>query len=80
MKAYVLVRFDPEADLSKAAHAMKEPGVESMDYVLGEWDAIVRVDAEDMAGLSKLSAEIRKCPGIRDSVTCPVAPVESMGG
>lgn len=80
MKAYILVKFDPKADLSKASHAVSEPGVEKMDLVLGNWDAIVSVVADDMASLSRISAKIRSCPGISDSVTYPVVPVESMIG
>jgi uncharacterized protein with GYD domain len=78
MKAYVLVKFDPQADLSKASHALMEPGVEKMDLVFGNWDAVAFVVADDMAALSRLSAKIRKCPGIIDSVTYPVIPAESV--
>jgi DNA-binding Lrp family transcriptional regulator len=80
MKAYILVKFDPKADLGKASHAVSEPGVEKMDLVLGNWDAIVSVVADDMAALSRISAKIRNCPGIRDSVTYPVVPLESISG
>ncbi len=78
MKAYILIKFDSKADLSKASHALAEPGVEKMDMVLGNWDAIVSIAADDMAALSKISAKIRSCPGIRDSVTYPVIPEGSM--
>jgi DNA-binding Lrp family transcriptional regulator len=78
MKGYILVKFDPKADLSKASHAVSEPGVEKMDLVLGNWDAIVSVVADDMESLSRISAKIRSCPGIRDSVTYPVVPAESI--
>ncbi len=80
MKAYVLVKFEPDADLSKANHALSEPGVEKMDLVLGNWDAIACIVADDMAALSKVAAKIRKCPGIKDSATYPVVPVESISG
>jgi len=80
MKAYVLIKFDPKADLSKAYHALAEPGVETMDLVLGNWDAIACIVADDMVSLSRLSTKIRNCPGIRDSVTYPVVPVESISG
>lgn len=72
MKAYVLIKFNPGADVAKATHALKEPGVESIDQILGIYDAIVTLQVKDMAQLSKLASQIRNCPGIQDSVTCPV--------
>ncbi len=73
MYAYVLVRFNPEADLAKAHHALKRPGVEAVDLVMGPYDAIARIQADDYAGLSQIAKQVRSCPGIRESMTCPVA-------
>ena len=71
MRAYILVHFAADADLSKARHALNRPGVAGLDLVMGPYDAIVTCEVADMAELSKLSMLVRGCPGIRDSITCP---------
>jgi uncharacterized protein with GYD domain len=72
MRAYVLVHFAADADLSKARHALNRPGVAALDLVMGPYDAIVTCEVADMAELSKLALMVRGCPGIRDTITCPV--------
>jgi uncharacterized protein with GYD domain len=73
MRAYVLVRFNPDVDIAKAHHALDRPGVKSVDLVMGPYDAIVSIEAKDYAGLVAIAKQIRGCPGIRESMTCPVA-------
>lgn len=70
--AYVLVKLVSTADVGKVAHALQEPGVNGIDMVLGPWDAFVRCEAEDLAGLGRLAQRIRSCPGVADTLTCPV--------
>jgi hypothetical protein len=72
MRACILVHFAADADLSKARHALSRPGITSLDLVTGPYDAIVTCDVADMAGLSKVALAVRACPGIRDTITCPV--------
>jgi hypothetical protein len=72
MRAYILVHFAADADLSKARHALNRPGITSLDLVMGPYDAIVTCEVADMAELSKVSLTVRGCPGIRDTITCPV--------
>jgi hypothetical protein len=45
--------------------------VEKVDLVLGPYDAVVSVTANDFAALSELAQRARGCPGIRTSITCP---------
>jgi len=71
MRAYILVHFAPDTDLSKARHALSRPGIAALDLVMGPYDAIVTCDVADMAELGKLSVMVRGCPGIRDTITCP---------
>ena len=73
MRAYVLVRFAPDTDLSKVHHALDRPGITSLDLVMGPYDAIVRCETADYAQLAELARQIRGCPGISHSITCPVA-------
>lgn len=72
MRAFILVRFRPDTDLSQVHHAVRQPGVKSVDLVMGPFDAIVTCEAADFDGLATVSKAVRGCPGIRDSVTCPV--------
>ncbi|MBI4596731.1 MAG: Lrp/AsnC ligand binding domain-containing protein [Candidatus Tectomicrobia bacterium] len=72
MKAYMFLKFKQGADLEQARHAIKEPGVESIDFIMGLHDAIATVQVPDMAALGKLATRIRNCPGLQDSITCPV--------
>jgi uncharacterized protein with GYD domain len=72
MRAYILVHFAADADLAKARHALNRPGISALDLVMGPYDAIVTCEVADMAELSKVSLAVRGCPGIRDTITCPV--------
>ena len=78
MKAYLLVKFAPDADVSNAIHALKQPAVLGIDLVIGPYDAVVRVHADDYDGLAELTRRVRRCPGVRDTVTYPV--IESSEG
>jgi AsnC-like helix-turn-helix protein len=72
VRAYILVRFENKADLSRIPHAMNQPGIKSVDLTMGPYDAIVTVEVADFAQLGELAKAIRNCPGLRDSITCPV--------
>lgn len=72
MRAYILVRFEHTVDLSKAHHALQRPGITSVDLVMGPYDAVVTCEAADYAALSEVAKTVRGCPGIRESMTCPV--------
>jgi len=54
------------------AHALKEPGIKGLDMTLGPWDAFVRCEAGDVAALGRLAQQVRGCPGVADTLTCPV--------
>ncbi len=69
---YILVKLAPTADLTKVSHALREPGIKGLDMVLGPWDAFVRCEAEDVAALGRLAQQVRSCPGIADTLTCPI--------
>jgi hypothetical protein len=72
MKAYILVKFASDADLEKVRHAVSEPGIKGLDLIIGPYDAVVAVQTENFAALGKLAQRIRSCPGIKNSITCPV--------
>lgn len=72
VRAYILIKLSPTADVAKVAHALQEPGVKGVDMVLGPWDAFVRCEAADVAALGLMAQKLRGCPGVSDSLTCPV--------
>ena len=72
MKAYMLIKIMPGQDLEELKHALKDPSIENIDLIMGNYDVIATVQAEDLAALGKLATLVRNCPGIQDSVTCPV--------
>lgn len=72
MKAYMLIKIMPGQDLEELKHALNEPSIENIDIIMGNYDVIATVQADDLAALGKLATLVRNCPGIQDSVTCPV--------
>jgi len=72
VKAYVLVKFEPNADLSQAKHALGAPGVLSLDLVMGPYDSISVIEGADLNALAYIAKKIRGCPGIAESITCPI--------
>ncbi len=72
MTAYILVKLAHSADISKARHSLQQPGVKSVDLILGPWDALVRCEADSVEGVGRLAQQVRSCPGVTDSLTCPV--------
>ena len=70
--AYILVKLAPTAEIAKVSHALQEPGIKGLDMVLGPWDAFVRCEAQDVAALGRLAQQVRACPGVADTLTCPV--------
>lgn len=74
-RAYLLIRFDPDADLQKVRHSLKQPAIEMVDLIAGPYDAVAVINTPTTKDLAAVAMRVRRCPGIRDSVTCPVLPV-----
>ena len=72
MRAYIFIKFEADANLDKIQHALMEPQIINIDMIMGPYDAVVNVDAENLDSLGKLAQRVRMCPGIRDSITCQV--------
>jgi hypothetical protein len=70
--AYILVKLAPSADIAKVSHALQEPGIKGLDMTIGPWDAFVRCEAADVAALGRLAQQVRGCPGVADTLTCPI--------
>lgn len=76
-RAYLLIRFEPQADLAKMKHAVQQPGIDLVDLVAGPYDAVASVNTPSAEDLAALAMRVRRCPGVRDSLTCPVFAVPS---
>ena len=76
-RAYLLIRFEPQADLAEVKHALKQPSIDLVDLVAGPYDAVASVNTPSMEAIAELAMRVRRCPGVRDSITCPVLPVPS---
>jgi DNA-binding Lrp family transcriptional regulator len=73
IEAYVLIQTDIEKPLQVAAEVRKIHGVASAAVVVGPYDAIARVGAEDVDSLGKLVlTKIQAVEGVTRTLTCPV--------
>jgi hypothetical protein len=72
MKAYIFVKFASDVNMEQVRHAVSEPQIKGLDLILGPYDAVVSVQTDNFAALGKLAQRIRSCPGIKNSITCPV--------
>jgi DNA-binding Lrp family transcriptional regulator len=71
MRAYVLL--DVHAGEERTVQQMLKtvPGVIKVETTFGPYDAIVQIEAPDLAGLGKLVYHsIRATPGVLDTLTC----------
>ena len=73
IEAYVLIQTDIGKPPQVAAEVRKIHGVASAVVVTGPYDAIVRVEAEDVDSLGKLVVtKIQAVEGVTRTLTCPV--------
>jgi DNA-binding Lrp family transcriptional regulator len=71
MKAYVLLDVHAGEERSVQQMLKKVPGVLKVETTFGPYDAIVQIEAPDLAGLGKLVYHtIRATPGVLDTLTC----------
>ncbi|MDJ0497172.1 MAG: Lrp/AsnC ligand binding domain-containing protein [Acidimicrobiia bacterium] len=73
MEAYVLIQTEILQQASVADAVGKIPGVGSTAAVIGPYDVIARVAAEDIPSLGKLViTRIQSATGVLRTITCPV--------
>lgn len=72
LKAYMLIKFEPNADLAQAKHALGSPNILAIDTVMGPYDSISVIEGKDLTEIAEIAKKIRRCPGIASSITCPV--------
>lgn len=68
IRAYMLVETDVEP-LQFVKAARKVPGVVAADGLFGPLDAIVVVEAENMAGLERVIWSVHEVPGLESGDT-----------
>jgi len=73
VEAYVLIQTEVGKQPAVTSAVNQIEGVVSADSVAGPYDVIVRVAADDIDSLGKLtSSEIQAVNGITRTLTCPV--------
>ncbi|MFZ2176548.1 MAG: Lrp/AsnC ligand binding domain-containing protein [Rhodococcus sp. (in: high G+C Gram-positive bacteria)] len=69
MQAFILIQTEVGKAPAIAAEIAKLTGVRSAEDVIGPYDVIVRVSADDVAPVVQ---EIRQVPGITRTLTCDI--------
>ena len=71
IKAYVLVEAEPGQTVALAERLKGLPGVSEVHEVMGPYDIVVEVKANDLTQVTEtLRKTIRPLPGVRNTVTC----------
>jgi len=73
VQAYIIILTEAGAADDVARQVAQIAGVTSADRVLGPYDVIARVRAENTEELGKVVyAQVQAVPGITRALTCPV--------
>ena len=76
MRAYVLVRVKTGMEHQALDALQRITSLEEIDFLFGEYDYILTVQAEDTLALARLlTARIRKAPGVVHTATLVEAPL-----
>lgn len=76
MRAYVLVRVKTGMERDALDAFQSIASLEEIDFLFGEYDYILTVQATDTATLARLiTSRIRKAPGVVHTVTMLEAPL-----
>ena len=73
VEAYVLIQAEVGKQPAVTSEVSQIEGVVAADSVAGPYDVIVRVEAEDVDALGRLTAaRIQAVRGVTRTLTCPV--------
>lgn len=74
MRAYVLVKIEPGADVESLLNSIKQiEGVKSAAAVFGPYDIVVEAEAPDRSALNALIQKILDIKGVAETTTLVVA-------
>lgn len=80
MRAYVLVRVKTGMERETLDALQEIASLEEVDFLFGEYDYILTLQATDTATLARLiTTRIRKAPGVLQTVTLLEAPLPQAG-
>lgn len=70
IKAYLLIKLVPGFEANALSQIRVIPGVEDVNLVFGQWDAIATAESTSIFELSKMVvSEIRGVQGVQDTTT-----------
>ncbi|WP_338892863.1 Lrp/AsnC ligand binding domain-containing protein [Rhodococcus sovatensis] len=75
VQAFILVQTEVGRSALVASALQDVRGVETAEAVLGPYDVVVRIVAEDEAELTAIVARVQKADAITRTLTCQVAGI-----
>ena len=70
VKGYILIKLVPGLESDALSHIRAIPGVEDINLVFGQWDAIAIAEAKNLFELAKvIVGEVRGIQGVQDTTT-----------
>ena len=70
IKGYILIKLLPGFESEALAHVRAIPGVQEVNLVFGQWDAIAIAESKSLFELARvIVSEVRGIQGIQDTTT-----------
>ena len=70
VKAYILIKLVPGLESDTLSQIRATPGVEDINLVFGQWDAIAIAEANTLFELAKtIVSDVRSIQGVQDTTT-----------
>jgi DNA-binding Lrp family transcriptional regulator len=70
VKGYLLIKLVPGLEADALSQIRVIPGIEDVNLVFGQWDAIAIAQAKSLFELTKITVgEVRSIQGVQDTTT-----------
>jgi len=70
VKAYILIKLVPGLESDALSQIRATPGVDEVNLVFGQWDAIAIAEAKTIFELAKtIVSDVRSIQGVQDTTT-----------
>ena len=70
VKAYILIKLVPGLESDALSQIRATPGVDEVNLVFGQWDAIAIAEAKTLFELAKtIVSDVRSIQGVQDTTT-----------